>query len=382
MILKSLKYNEFHNNSQAWHLDKFSLGQINLIVGKNASGKTRTLNIIGNIANLVSGRYLERGRGLPFTDGDHELFFDKNGENIKFYLEINESKIYREELVIGIKEFLKRGEGGKGKVYYEKEGKNISFQVPDNELVSVTRRDSFQHPFFEDLFDWGKDTLHYRFGTNLGKTNFAIFFDTKDRETLNLKATEEVVGFLKIGLDKFGKKFEDQILKEMGSIGYKLNKIGVETLRGVMLKDRPETPLQGIFLQEDDLTYKTSQPDISEGMFRALSLIIQLNFAQFESSPSCILIDDIGEGLDFERSSKLIKLLIDKTKQTSVQLIMATNDRFVMNNVPLEYWSIIQRDGNKCKIYNHENSRKIFDEFEFTGLNNFDFFSSNFFLQN
>ena len=115
-------------------------------------------------------------------------------------------------------------------------------------------------------------------------------------------------------------------------------------------------------------------------MFRALSLIIQLNFAEHESLPSCVLIDDIGEGLDFERSSKLIKLIIEKSKKSKIQLILATNDRFVMNNVPLEYWSIIQRIGDECKIYNYKNSKKLFDDFDLTGLNNFDFFSSNFFL--
>ncbi len=84
--------------------------------------------------------------------------------------------------------------------------------------------------------------------------------------------------------------------------------------------------------------------------------------------------------MDFERSSKLIKLLVNKIKNTPVQLIMATNDRFVMNNVPLKYWAIIQRQGEKCKIFNYENSKEAYEQFEFTGLNNFDFFSSNFFL--
>ena len=382
MRLKSLKYSEYKNTRRAWQLDEFSLNQINLIVGKNASGKTRTLNILGGVANLISGQYLESGRILPYSTGDHELCFDKDGEIMKYTLGIQKSKIYREELIIGKRKFLERGKGGKGKIYYEKEAKEIAFQVPDNELASVARRDSVQHPFLEDLFQWGKNTLHYRFGTYLGKKTFAVFFNAKGDMDLNLKETEQVVGFLKKGLAKFGKKFENRILKEMELIGYKLNKIGVETLQDVRIKERPDTHPVGIFLQEDDLNHKTFQHVISEGMFRALSLIIQLNFAELESIPSCILIDDIGEGLDFERSSKLIKLLVDKTKRTSVQLIMATNDRFVMNNVPLEYWSVLQRQGNKCKVFNYANSKKVFEDFEFTGLNNFDFFSSNYFLQN
>ena len=380
--MKSLKYSEFKKSPRAWSLEEFALGQVNLIVGKNASGKTRTLNIIGNVANLVSGQFLERGRRLPYKTGDHEFYFDKNGEIIKYCLGINNSKIYREELIIDQKNLLRRGIGGKGEIFYVKEDKEITFQIPDNELAVVARRDSVQHPFLENLFQWGKNTLHYRFGSDLGKSTLALFNKVKEEEDLNLKATEGVVGFLKKGLSKYGKKFESKILKEMKLIGYEIKRIGVELLIDVTVKGGGEIHPEGIYVEEADLNHRTYQHNISEGMFRALSLIIQLNFAEFESLPSCILIDDIGEGLDFERSSKLIKLLINKANKTSVQLIMATNDRFVMNNVPLENWSIITRDRSKCKILNYQNSREVFDEFEFTGLNNFDFFSSNFFSKN
>jgi len=57
---------------------------------------------------------------------------------------------------------------------------------------------------------------------------------------------------------------------------------------------------------------------------------------------------------------------------------MSTNDRFVMNNVPLEYWQVIQRKGGECRIYNYQNSKDIFDEFTYTGLNNFDFLATDF----
>ncbi|MDX2432335.1 MAG: hypothetical protein QNK35_15465, partial [Bacteroides sp.] len=37
------------------------------------------------------------------------------------------------------------------------------------------------------------------------------------------------------------------------------------------------------------------------------------------------------------------------------------------------------REGNKISLFNYENSREIFEEFKFTGLNNFDFYASEFF---
>ncbi len=116
-------------------------------------------------------------------------------------------------------------------------------------------------------------------------------------------------------------------------------------------------------------------------MFRAISLIIQLNYLKLTREPSCILIDDIGEGLDYERSCHLIKLIMDKAENARFQLIMATNDRFVMNEVPLEYWTVLHREGKRCRVFNIKNSKEKFEEFRFTGLNNFDFFSSDYLIE-
>jgi hypothetical protein len=93
------------------------------------------------------------------------------------------------------------------------------------------------------------------------------------------------------------------------------------------------------------------------------------------------LIDDIGEGLDFERSSAMIELLIKKAETGLVQLIMTTNDSFVMNGVPLDYWSVIERKPGLAKLHNIHNSKPIFNDFKFIGLNNFDFFETQFYLK-
>jgi hypothetical protein len=89
-------------------------------------------------------------------------------------------------------------------------------------------------------------------------------------------------------------------------------------------------------------------------------------------------VDDIGEGLDFERSCLLIDLLRQKAKNSVVQLVMATNDRFVMNKVPLEEWSVLQRTGPLVKVRNYANSKEVFERFKVTGLSNFDLLTTDF----
>jgi hypothetical protein len=257
----------------------------------------------------------------------------------------------------------------------------MKFQIPVNQLAVVAKRDALQHPFLEDLYQWADKLIHFAFGSTLGKQTFIFPQPEPSKVKVDLKETEKVLELFQVGLEKYPSNFLETIQSDMEFIGYELKNIGLGAPLSVQFNGNLFAPPVGLLVKENDLADMTDQHEMSQGMFRALTLLIQLNYVLLEKSPGCILIDDIGEGLDFDRASKLIKLLIQKAEQNQIQLIMSTNDRFVMNNVPLKYWMIVHRVGNLTQCYNYRNSKAIFDEFELTGLNNFDFFSSNYFLK-
>jgi len=371
MQLKSMKYSQYKGKPQEWRLEGFTPGAINLIVGRNGTGKTRTLNVIGGLGKLLAGE-------TPlFKTGHYEVSFDKAGKNIEYTLHYEDMKVLEERLVVAGKQVLDRGAGGQGKIYAEKirKGENIDFQAPENQLACVTRRDSLQHPYFEDLYEWGKNLRQYLFGEKLGKDFYEVFKKGQPEADLDLKDTNKVVAIFHKGKKGYDERFLEGIKSDMGRIGFEIEDIDVGSPISFTFRGLAEEP-GCIVLKEKDLVAHTDQLELSQGMFRALSLIIQLNYSQLASIPSCILIDDIGEGLDYERSSSLIKLLIEKAKTSAVQLVMSTNDRFVMNNVPLEYWCLMRRVSNVSKVYNYRNAKKQFEDFELTGLSNFDFFTS------
>ncbi len=373
MILKSLEYSQQKGGPNEWVLKEFIIGKINLIVGKNAIGKTMILNIIKVISSLLAGE------PLCFKSGTYRVVFDNKGEEVEYTLGVENKSIYKEELKINGQTFLNRGTEGIGKIYAKQLNDTIQFQAPVNELACVARRDSVQHPFFEDLYQWGKTTYHYYFGSQLGKDILAVFAKDSDKENINLKQTEKVVGFYKRGVNKYGSVFVESIKKDMGVLGYKIAEISLGPLSSVEFG--PNINPEGLHLKEENILADIDQLTMSQGMFRALSLIIQITLSLLESTPSCILIDDIGEGLDFDRSSKLVKLLVERTEQSKIQLIMSTNDKFIMNSIPLEYWGVVDRRGHICRVLNYTNSKKIFDDFAFTGLANFDFLSTEFYLE-
>jgi energy-coupling factor transporter ATP-binding protein EcfA2 len=380
MRLNKIKYSQFDNKPREWILEQFDLGSINLIVGKNASGKSKTLALIYSLANLLSSF-----KQLPFISGNYEAHFDNEGKEVTYSLKYEDKKVLSETLKIDSEIYLSRKKNGTASVHAKQLRQDIKYQIPDNEIFALTRRDSIQHPFLNDLYVWGQNLMFFPFGTQLGKDYFASFAKDKGHEIetdIDYKNTFEVIKVFRKGMNIFSQKFLKAIKTDMNMIGYDIDHIKTGVPLGMIFESPflKEQPLS-ILVKESDLKTEIDQTDMSQGMFRALSLIIQLNYAVMTKLPSCILVDDIGEGLDFDRSSRLVKLLIRKAENTKVQLIMATNDRFIMNNVPLQYWSIIHREASRCRLYNYKNSPKLFDNFALTGLNNFDFFSSAYFLR-
>jgi energy-coupling factor transporter ATP-binding protein EcfA2 len=153
MRLKSLEYLERVGEPEEWTLTGLSLGEINLLVGKNASGKSRILNVIHNLAQSISEQ-------RKIFAGNSRLIFDNNGEQLEYVLEVREDKVVREIFTIDGKTYLDRGIGGVGKIAAVKLKDDIDFQTPDDQLAVVARRDSIQHPYFEPLHQWA-NSLYY-----------------------------------------------------------------------------------------------------------------------------------------------------------------------------------------------------------------------------
>jgi hypothetical protein len=370
--LKSIKYFERLGHPKEWTLDGLALGPINLVVGKNATGKTRTLNIIWTLAKMLVAE--PKFRSL---NAGYDVLFDNDGQMLRYILYIDNGKVTREEVYAGSAQLLVRGAGGEGEILTIEERKKIRFRPPEYELAVVARRDSLQHPFLEPLHDWATGVRHYTFGTQLGKDHFSL--SMKGIAEADDRDPAQVVAIFRKAFREFGPRFIQAVQRDMNDLHYDLQ--GVETLAPeniVLLRGGVPTEVLAIGVRERGVSGVVDQGEMSQGMFRALSILIQVNYSQMAHRANCILIDDIGEGLDFDRSAQLIQLLRRKAQESSFQLVMSTNDQFVMNHVPLEEWSVLQREGSHIRVRNHENSKEAFEYFRFVGMSNFSFFEMDF----
>ena len=383
MNLKAIKFCRFKGEINEWSIEGkpinnqfnqwLTFDDINLVVGKNASGKSRTIDTIRHLADLFSGNVkLSQLNSLGYGTADYIIEFEDNNIPIKYELSFKDGKIIQEVLAVDGHNKLNRI---KGKLWYEGAGKELDFQT-DDDILAISKRDKIQHSFFEKLYYWGKNLNHYRFGEKLGKN--ALLKDInaiKDDDEVDLKDGNEVAEIFVKGNRRYPNLFINTIISDMKSISY-----DIKTVETSAIKYFP-TNAFGLNVQESDLEDITDQRQMSQGMFRALSLLVQLNYSLLSKIPSCILIDDIGEGLDYDRSKSLIDLIIKKVENSPVQVIMTTNDRFVMNNVPLKHWSVIHRVPKKSLFYNYQNSKEIFEEFKYTGLSNFDFLAYEYYFE-
>ena len=286
----------------------------------------------------------------------------------------------REKLTKGDTPLLTRSVGSYGRIHAEEVQREIKFEVPGHQLAVVAKRDAAQHPFLEPLFQWGKAVRYFEFGKGLGHMNLGI--PVKELVfPLNEKDTTQVLPVFDKGLRSLGTPFKEAIMADMASLGYPIEDITLRKSPRIQLLAPVPLDVVGVAVKESDLACYTDQINMSAGMFRALSVIVQVNYLTMSGVGTCILVDDVGEGLDFDRSCKLIELLRSKSKQSAVQLIMSTNDRFVMNKVPLEEWCYLIRNGHRVRVLNYHNAREEFERFKRTGLNNFDLLATNYLEQ-
>ena len=120
---------------------------------------------------------------------------------------------------------------------------------------------------------------------------------------------------------------------------------------------------------------------LSTGMVCAIYILVVLEYLSTHDTPSCILIDDFSEGLDYERSKQLGRLIFDYSSEHSIDLIVSSNDSFLMDEVSTDKWIILSRTGSMVESISQRTHPDLFEEFSFTGLNNFTLFSSNYIKQ-
>ncbi len=363
MIISTINYSQNIGKADEWHLKNVSLGKLNLIVGRNAVGKTRTINIINALARMLSGK-------IPgLLDGNWDIVFKHNDSILRYILRIEKHKVIEERLTQDEKILLKR-KGDTGEYLVEGEG-NKKYSPPEGRLTNQVRRDKKELPYLEDLIIWAEKYHSFSF-SNVRPTHLLARLPMSlGKAGPDLAAEDLSMAPYLLDEVQNNKEMKNGIIKDIAYMGYKIKDLKAIT------PSFPSLPrdVRTIQIAETGIEFPIDQVALSQGMYRVIAIAVTINYLKQEGAGSTVVIDDIGEGIDFERSLKLTELIFKKAEDTGIQLIVTSNDRFLMNAVDLKYWNIFERKGKTVQAFNYRNSSKAFDEFALTGLNNFDFFA-------
>ena len=343
MILSDFSY----KNASGWTLEKLSFNHQNLVVGMNAVGKSRTVSAIGHVASFIKGDMDAAG------DFSCSMLLE-NGNRLEYSFDVVGGQVLAEVLEKNGIPLIQR-ERFSAKMYDD------MVSPPESKLLIQVRRDTKLYPEIEEIIQWAEHTSLFVFSNITTAPNSLSPYAISDEPRLP-------VMFSKISEE------QRELLKDyMCELGYNINKI-VEYERSSGAKS--------LHIYESGVKIPLRPFDLSNGMFRVFCVLLYMIYSSTLSEARCLVIDDMGEGLDYMRSTKLGRIMYEYCEKNHIQLIATSNDSFLMDAVDLQYWNILRREGNRVYSINWSNSPALFEKFQRTGLSNFDILSSNFLANN
>lgn len=344
-----MELTHFFYKEPTWELTQaIPFKAVNLLVGKNAVGKSKVIAAIFNMANIILQQ------DMPFVSRiscSSTFSFKDEEEVIEYHFTYQRGIITEENLTINGQNLLNRNEK-------ETLLEGMPINPPTDKLTLHVRRDIIQYPYFEKIITWAENVYGQRFNEieadRGNKTDsFLSPIHKDDLFTMVKSLPSESI---------------QRIIEQAKNLDYHLE--AIKTFKPERFKI--------VLFKKKGIKEPLFISSLSKGMCRAISLLIQMEYLSAQGKPSLWLIDDLGEGLDYDRTVKLGKLLFDFCHERGIQLLASSNDTFLMDIVDLQYWNILERKGEKVMPVNTTNSPDLFEDFKFTGLSNFDFFSSDY----
>ena len=342
MLLKSFDFKE-----SGWTLSGLSpLGKSNLLVGRNSTGKTRTLNALRKTIafmrnDLSYPNFKDFAAEFVFTDPQNDA-----GE-MKYVFQLKEGKVVKEALVVDGKYIIKRTKS-------EATLFGAKINPPAEKLVVQARRDT-AYTEIEALMVWAE-----------GVVNISC------ADIINLTVLLQKSFYTPERFSDIVDKLTDEDLKAVKANARKLEYCITE------MKTIKSSEMKFVQIKERAVENRIMDVSLSNGMLRVLYILSFLEYIKHNNKLSLLLIDDLGEGLDYRRSTCLGEMVFEYCKNNGLQLIASSNDAFLMDVVDVADWHVLRRENNKVEVLNKAKEPELFRKFRISGLSNFDLFSSDF----
>jgi hypothetical protein len=375
LFFKSLDHEEefYDANSDSmhhWKLADLKFSKFTIIAGLNGTGKTRTCNVIRNTVKKI----VEPMKTLFLGKTDLTFSISEN-ESYKLMISIEEDddrkrSIKKEELydVGGTGALFNRDNllFNRRVIYDAVSKQHTNYSPPDDTLTFHVRRDKVSYPYIEEIINQMRK-FHFLDSEEPRSIAVGGIYGGKLPVQLPIEILPSLtpLWFGNIADDK-----KSEILNDINSLGFPIKNIFVKEI----ILGGQRIPM--LYFEEEGVKGTYDFVQVSSGMKKIVFLIVFLHLIE---KGSCVLIDNVGDGLDYKRSINILPI-VEKIAEDK-QIIISTNNEILLNQTDIRNWNILFREGDIVKAFNYENSKEQLMNFANTGLSNYEYFQDKYFLR-
>lgn len=341
--MKILKYKCTAKGNASWNFSEVSLGNINLLVGDTASGKTRFLNTIFNI-----GTFIARDN---FRMGYWDIEFEQNGKRYQWVLNADEidnvnSRIIEEKLwVINKEKELLIDRSVDTFIYQNSKLPKLS---PTISAISLLKEEDEIRPIYE-----GFGLIKRRKFSHDALSNVASLEPIPQEIIDTFQKNPTLIKFhgIELGLNAtlyILSRFYKEIFNEISENF----KIAFPFIAETAILDFSQISKQPVAIEIPVFCIKEKNTDTwvpiieaSSGMQKVLLILTDV----YTLAPDSIyIIDEYENSLGINAIDFFPRFLLDLEK--NIQFLITSHHPYLINEIPPKNWYIFNRKGTNVTI--------------------------------
>ena len=364
--LKEFEFSEKSEKHLDWSIEKFSLGEFNILLSDNAQGKTRMFNILRFLKDIHTiGRNFNNPNykakaTLWFESGEDKIFYElafagePKGDGFVF----NEI-VKRKEIVLfdrSKKILIDETNNEQVGKFFLPSNVPVALAVKDKEYITINLiQDFFSRMLFLEANRFAPDKLLI------------------DKAAMTLDTKGQNIGCVLNNWKEKKPLLYDEVIEVFRDCFPYIKGISIE--EKAFAPGMPNSPI--MYMKEKDISKEIIQTEWSDGMLRALSHFVVVS-TQFQSEtdavirPSFIGVDEVENGLDFNTLAKVIEHY--ESYSSLIQIVIATHSPLVCNMVGADKWLIMKRKGVKVKVFSPSNVENLETERRKIKKDNWEFY--------
>ncbi len=340
---------ELRDHTRGWSLEGVDFAAFNLLVGLSGAGKTRILRSLHAVCAIA------RGRNPALRSCEWQLTV--RAEGIKFEW----SATLKERVKSADEEpeahFLKEKIVADGEVIVQRTENSVEFkgtplpQIKDTEsCISIFNRENAIAPLYNSLgmvklseAPGGQPSHRYQIWPDEAKVENLAELRNNNKLTIVQKAY--------LLRRDFPTEF-DCVVDEYRAIFGTVSKVLVDTVAKIDPDLASRSPFSSIgkvmltlAIVEDGVERPTCPSDMSSGMLRTLIHLFEL---ALWPEGTVVIVDEYENSLGLNCLPALTACLMRRAGD--MQFILTSHHPYVIENIPMESWRVVTRDGSEVKV--------------------------------